>query len=449
MFAVVDVETTGGHASRHRMTEVAVVVHNGLKIVDEYRQLINPQRSIPLNIQALTGITPEMTAGAPKFSKLAEELRAVLADHIFVAHNVNFDLSFIQREFAECGIKYRPRRLCSVRYARRLAPGLKSYALRSLCHYFKVNNEAAHRAWGDARATAEILGYLFERDKQGQWQQMIKHNQGELNLPAHLPAERFHRLPEAPGVYYLLDQQGRVLYVGKARNIKKRIASHFGSDKESSRAQAFKRLIYDLSYRLTGGTLVAGLLEDHEIRRLWPPYNRAQKKPRRKYGVFLCRNLQGADTLVINQLGKQFGHLREFSNLAQAQSWVARMIEEYHLNPRYCGFPAHENGASISDHNRNLARLVEALKERQESLIIKTSGRAKGEDGFVWIQDLQVKGYGFISHNDPEPDFQSALQPLQHSITSQNLIARALEDPGLEVVEAPARLSLPPVGLLF
>ncbi|MDZ7846631.1 MAG: 3'-5' exonuclease [Owenweeksia sp.] len=202
MFAVVDVETTGGHASGHCMTEIAIVIHDGLKVVDQYSTLLNPGRAIPIGIQSLTGISPEMVEKAPFFGQVAQEVHDFLGSHIFVAHNVNFDYAFVKAALADCGIDYKPRRLCSVRFARRIEKGLRSYSLSNLCKHFNVSNEAAHRAWGDASATAQILGYLLEKDTGAQWQQLIKMNSGEFNLPAHLSSQDYHSLPEVPGVYY-------------------------------------------------------------------------------------------------------------------------------------------------------------------------------------------------------------------------------------------------------
>ena len=103
MYAIVDIETTGGHASANGITEIAIILHDGNKITRKYETLINPQRNIPIYISALTGISNEMVARAPLFSEVAAEIFSLLQGRIFVAHNVNFDFSFLKYHLSACG----------------------------------------------------------------------------------------------------------------------------------------------------------------------------------------------------------------------------------------------------------------------------------------------------------------------------------------------------------
>lgn len=164
-FAVVDVETTGGGYSRgHRVTEVAVVPVTGGRVGEVYRTLVHPGRYIPSRIQALTGITNEMVAGAPPFDAIADDLRAQLEGRIFVAHNVSFDWGFIREELlAATGDAPEPERLCTVKMGRALVPGLRSYALDALTRHFRIGIHDRHRAFGDAIATSRLLLLLLEQ----------------------------------------------------------------------------------------------------------------------------------------------------------------------------------------------------------------------------------------------------------------------------------------------
>ncbi len=433
LFAIVDVETTGGHASGHAMTEIAIVLHDGTKVVDNYSQLLNPKQHIPLNIQTLTGITPDMVEDAPTFPEVADEVREFLGDHIFVAHNVNFDYSFVKSAFASVGIDYNPKRMCSVRYARRVEKGLKSYSLGNLCKHFKVNNEAAHRAWGDATATAKIMEYLLEKDKDGQWQFLIKKNSGEFNLPANLPSDDYHNLPEVPGVYYFMDNLGKPLYIGKAKNLKKRVATHFVSDKEGSKSQGFKREIFNIKFEKTGSELLASLLEDHEIRHYWPKYNRAQKNPKRKFAVYLFYNQKNVPSLAINKITSQQGYLRDFHSNSQAQSWVLKQIEEYNLNAAKCGFPFSFLDREITEeqHMTGVQRLIDDLNSQSQNLVIKTYGREPDEDGFALVKDGHLAGMGFVPHDvqiSSYGELQAFTCELRSSITTQAIIRKVLEE---------------------
>ena len=440
MFAIVDVETTGGHASGHDMTEIAIVLHDGVKVHDSYSTLLNPGKEIPLNIQALTGITPEMVEEAPRFSEVAREVRDFLADHIFVAHNVNFDYSFVKAAFDGVGIDYNPKRMCSVRYARRVEKGLKSYSLENLCKHFKVENEAAHRAWGDAQATAKILEYLLEKDTQGQWQYLIKKNSGEFNLPANLPSDDYHNLPDVPGVYYFLDDHGKPIYIGKAKNLKKRVATHFISDKEGSKSQGFKREIFNIKFERTGSELLASLLEDHEIRHYWPKYNRAQKNPKRKFAVYLFHNQNNVPSLAINKVTSQQGYIRDFHSNSEAQRWLLKQIEQYQLDSARCGFPFSfpEIQVGKEEHTENMQQLLDDLANESQNLVIKTRGREMDEDGFALVKDGHLAGIGFISHQVQLTTFEDIFdytRELRSSITTQAILRKVLEDGRYEVEE--------------
>lgn len=156
-YVVVDVETTGGAAPFHRVTEVgAVKVQNG-KVIDEFQTLINPGRSIPPFITHLTGISNDMVATAPKFSEVAEKFYEFLEGSIFVAHNVKFDYGFIQHEFRKSGIEFTRANLCTCAGIKKTHPGLKSYSLKNLTSHFEIKLDQHHRALSDARAAAELL----------------------------------------------------------------------------------------------------------------------------------------------------------------------------------------------------------------------------------------------------------------------------------------------------
>lgn len=439
MFAIVDVETTGGHPDGHGLTEVAIVLYDGVKQCGSYTTLLNPAQPIPLNIQVLTGITPDMVADAPSFAEKAAEIRDFLGDAIFVAHNVNFDYSFLKSAFAASGIDYNPRRLCSVRYARRIEKGLRSYSLANLCKHFKVNNEAAHRAWGDAQATTQLMSILLGKDTQGQWQHLIKKNSGELNLPAHLPSEEYHALPDQAGVYYFMDENGKPLYIGKAKNLKKRVSTHFVSDKETSKSQGFKREIYHIDFEVTGSELLAMLLEDHEIRHHWPKYNRAQKKPKKRFGLFSYKSVSGDWHLAVNQLTRQQGFVAEYYSLNEARNSALKLAGQFELDPARCGFPFRKGTETVGseEHNTRFEEMLDYLKSKPETVLIKTRGRTSNEDGFAYVEEGKLNGIGFVPK---EAEIKSNhqvipfLRSLKNSITTQSIIAKVLDSQQYETI---------------
>lgn len=449
MFAIVDIETTGSYAQGNGITEIAIFISDGQEIQKRFSTLLNPQQSIPFAIQQLTGIDDNMVADAPTFAEKAAEIRELLAEHIFVAHNVSFDLGFVQAAFKEVGIDYKPRRLCTVRYSRRVMPGLRSYSLANLCKHFGYKNEQAHRAWSDTEVTTQILHDLLKSDTQGQWQNMIKVNKGELNLPANLPAKEFHDLPLAAGVYYFYNEKGEILYIGKASRLKSRVASHFSADKTTAKTAGFKREIAHIDYTLCGNILVAGLLEDHEIRRYWPPYNRAQKHPKLNFGVFAYRNQNNDWCLGINRIGGQKAFLIKFPQLEKARTWLAEEVEKRDLNPALCGFPRPEAG-DFTEHNRAVEALIQEFKMDQGSRVWLGNGRNEEEHSFVYFDNEGFQGIGFVEKQiqiTGAHDLSPYVQWLNRSGSTEGILRDGQKRVKLQTIELDSEI--PKSGQLF
>src|SRR5437762_290675 len=126
MYAIVDIETTGGYAAANGITEISVYIHDGARVIKHFETLINPQQIIPRYITALTGIDNVLTDKAPTFDEIAPALYELLEDKIFVAHNVNFDFSFVKHQFKNTGLDFAEKKLCTVRLGRKVFPGLPS-----------------------------------------------------------------------------------------------------------------------------------------------------------------------------------------------------------------------------------------------------------------------------------------------------------------------------------
>jgi DNA polymerase III subunit epsilon len=251
MFAIVDIETTGGSPADNRIIEIAVIVHDGREITAEFQSLVNPGMPVPKFITVLTGISDQMVKDAPSFGEIAHEVLKLLGDKVFVAHNVNFDYSFLRREFARVNLSFNQRRACTIRLSRRLLPGLPSYSLGNLCRQVGIEIYNQHRAGGDARATARLLELLLEKDNCGAINEAIKKSSRELSLPPHLNRKDFDTLPNRAGIYRFHDSKGRIIYIGKAVNIKKRVAGHFALGSESRSKLNFINEIVSVSYRET------------------------------------------------------------------------------------------------------------------------------------------------------------------------------------------------------
>jgi len=316
MYAIVDIETTGSYAANNGITELAIVLHDGNMIMERYETLINPLVPISPYIQALTGIQPAMLSEAPLFSDVALRVYELLKNSIFVAHHVNFDYSFIKYQLECCGYELDTKKLCTVRLARKVFPGRAGYSLGKLCRDLEIPIINRHRAGGDADATVILFEKILQNDNQGAVRQMLYGKSREQYLPPNLPAEQIASLPYTPGIYYFHDQKGKVIYVGKAKNLRSRVCSHFSNNNPGFRKQEFLRNIYSVSWQDCGTELMAFLFECVEIRRLWPAYNRSLKKFEQTYGLYMYEDQAGYHRLTIEKKKQHLTAYYSFNGLA-------------------------------------------------------------------------------------------------------------------------------------
>jgi DNA polymerase III subunit epsilon len=407
-YAIVDIETTGGNASGSRITEICIIIHDGIKVIDRWETLVNPQKDIPLPIFALTGINNEMVASAPIFDDISEKVLEMLTDRIFVAHNVNFDHSFIKNELELSGFKWTTRKLCTVRAARKIKPGLSSYSLGNLCRALDIPLLQAHRAGGDADATAILLSRLLIWDTDGEITKMIKRNSHDQNLPPNLPPSDFETLPEKPGVYYFYNRLGKVIYVGKAKNIKKRVAQHFSGHKITPQRQHFMRDIYSISYEICGTEFIALLLECCEIKKLWPIYNKALKRFEPKFGLYRYEARNGYQYLAIGKLVKGQATIELFYSQYDGINLLLSLAKDFGIDHRFCHYTTSDKSEfiiekdisslpDVSLHNEAIDKAIDFLISGKPSFAIIDKGRSQDERSCIWIENGHFYGMGYIS----------------------------------------------------
>lgn len=454
MYAVVDIETTGGYAGNHRVTEIAIYHHDGLQITDSFHTLINPGRNVPQFITGLTGITTEMVRNAPSFEEIAKEIYSWLKDRIFVAHNAQFDYSFIKKEFEEVGIAWAPKKLCTVRLSRKIIPGLHSYSLGRLAETLGIRITDRHRAGGDALATAHILDLLIRKDQNGVIDKALKRNSGEAILPPNLPKEEFDKLPEKAGVYYFHDAHGKVIYVGKAINIRKRMIGHFTGEAREWNRSNIRNEIHHISFELTGNELIALILESQEIRRLWPKYNLAQKLKTEEWGIYDYEDRNGYLRFVVNVVSKNAKPLITFSSKGDAWNFLWEKVKEYELCPKLSGLQlakglcfSHQSGSckggceGVETHkkyNKRTQKAIDSFFEKGETVAIIGKGRKAEEKSLVLVENGNYLGYGFFGDHVSISDFESAkghIKVSRENRVVQNLVNSYLSNPrGAEII---------------
>jgi len=285
-FVCVDLETTGANAATERITEIGIVEVSGAEVSGEWSALVNPQRPIPPSIAAITGISDAMVGTAPTFRELAHDVERRLAGRLFVAHNARFDYGFLQREFQRAGVEFRADVLCTVKLSRRLWPAEHSHSLDAIIARHDLDCSARHRALGDAQALWQFLrrvGATFPAER-------IAAEVTELlrrpALPEQLAPGVLESLPESAGIYRLYGEDGTVLYVGRAGNLRARVAAHFSGAQGAGRDARLAQQVHDLDWIETAGELGALLAQARLIRELAPVHNR---KPRDGVGAWTLR----------------------------------------------------------------------------------------------------------------------------------------------------------------
>jgi len=409
-YAIVDIETTGGNASSSRITEIAIIIHDGTSVIERWETLVNPQKEIPIPIFALTGINNEMVRNAPIFDDIADKVFEMLSDRIFVAHNVNFDYSFVRHQLEEAGFKWTARKLCTVRATRKIKPGLGSYSLGNLCYSLDIPVEHRHRAGGDADATVILFSRLLEWDTNGELDKMIKKTAQDQRLPPNLPPSDFEQLPEKPGVYYFYDQAKKVVYVGKAVNLKKRVASHFSGHKITSQRQHFLRDIHGISFEVCATELMALLLECSEIKKLWPVHNKALKRFEAKYGLYEYEARSGYRYLAVGKVTKFQKCVEVFSTIHEGINLLRSLAEKFELDYRFCKYAIEGGGElfhqpdltdlpDVAQHNVQIANAIDNVLQSRPTFAIVDKGRNKDERSCIWIENGHFYGMGYITSN--------------------------------------------------
>jgi DNA polymerase-3 subunit epsilon len=402
MYAILDIETTGLSPINERIIEIAIYIHDGNQIVNEYSTFVNPERYISANITRITGITNEMVENAPKFWEVAKDIIILTEGKSFVAHNATFDYNFIRNEFKSLGYDFKRDRLCTVKLSRKIIPNHKSYSLGKICSDLGIVINGRHRAAGDALATVKLFEHLLKTDS----------TLGQLNSSKfyHIDASIIKSLPEEPGVYYFQDHNGDVVYIGKSKNIKTRVFSHFSNEK-SERTLKMIDEVHNISYELTGSELIALLLESDEIKTQKPKYNRRQRRAASHYGIFSYINDDGYICFKTEGIKKD-NPVVSFNSAKEARDRLYVLSEKFNLCQKLCNlYDAtgacfyyqlnHCKGACIQeespkDYNQRAQAMLDELAYDWQNFFIIDAGRNDDEKSVVKIENGRYMGFGYI-----------------------------------------------------
>jgi DNA polymerase-3 subunit epsilon len=431
-YAITDIETTGESTARGGITEICVYITDGQKVTKKFSSLINPMRRINPSVISLTGITDSMVAKAPTFAELAEELHHLFSGKVFVAHNVNFDFRFIEKAFADLGISFTPKKMCTVKLARAAFPGLPSYSLGKLCDSIGIAINHRHRAEGDVIGTTALFHQCMAIIPELDFKKQIH---GGQVLPPHLSQSDINNLPETPGIYRFLDKSSKIKYIGKASNIKKRVLQHFG--KNSARNSLELEKIHEIQHLETGNELHALLQESNEIDKNWPEWNVLGKKPSKNWRMIHFESQGGLNRIELMQNVKNAESAFIFKSKALGEALLNRIKKTYEICifiPQFSGkFCSEDCYCHLKDternleHNARMAKVWEHLHNSENTEVLVAKGRSSNEKAYAVFVNSCLHHWGYtvddISHDLANMPFQKnsalaqsiSMQYLQHA----------------------------------
>jgi DNA polymerase III subunit epsilon len=340
-FAIVDTETTGTSPAYNRVIEIAIVRVEAGKVVETFQSLVNPECEIEPIIESVTGISSAELSTSPRFEDVADQVTDLLQGAIFIAHNVRFDYGFIRNEFKRLNRKFSARCLCTVTLSRKLYPNFAHHDLSSLVERYGLACEQRHRALPDAMAAFEFMRYIRRQEGEERLNWGIQVAM-EGAVPRQLDRETIRSLPDSPGVYLFYGPKNELLYVGKSKNIRRRVVSHFSLSPASGRELSICGQTHAVEARTTAGELGALLLESRLIKDLQPIHNRLARL-KRKLVVLRKRETRDGyascelqDVEVVNPWDVA-GLLTVCKNRTQARETLVTMAREYNLCHKLLG----------------------------------------------------------------------------------------------------------------
>lgn len=410
-YAITDLETTGGSLKSTKITEIAIYITDGERILDEYTTLINPERNIPPFITRLTGINDEMVREAPKFYEVAKEIIEFIGDAVFVAHNVGFDYNVLRTEYKSLGYDFRTTHMCTVRASRYVIPGHASYSLGKLTDALDIVLHDRHRASGDAKATALLFHLLYEKDPNN-LKTFLQEDIQPKSLHPGLDIQVIDDLPKATGVYKFYSAEKDLIYIGKSRNIQNRVKQHLKNN-SSKKAIRMREEIADIQFELTGSEAIALLKESNLIKKYQPRFNRALRKDKFPFGLYSFEDGKGYINLTIDYVKRKSAQPHTtFSTKREGTRFLNYAFEQFELCQKLLGlyptkgacFQYHTKqckGACIGEesaeaYNNRVQELLESLDFETDSFFLIDRGRHKEELSLILVDRGTYRGYGYL-----------------------------------------------------
>lgn len=438
MYAILDIETTGGKYNEEGITEIAIYRYDGHEVVDQFISLVNPERPIQAFVVGLTGINNDMLRNAPKFYEVAKRIIEITEGCIMVAHNAQFDYRILSLEFDRLGYPFDLTTLCTVELSQDLLPGHKSYSLGKLTKSLGIPMTDRHRASGDALATVKLFKMLLDKDSEKKIIQAAVRSFPRKHLDTILK-DIIAETPSVTGVYYMHNEEGVIIYIGKSKNIKKRLTQHFTSDNRKSKR--IQNEVVTVTYEETGSELIALLKENEEIKRNKPKFNRALRRTKFQVQLSQFTDEQGYINLKTERADGRKRAITTFSNTNSARSNLERIIDTYELCQNKTSLSNGSgncfnysvkkcNGACIDAetplaYNQRVNVFLNKHSYANKSMLIIDKGRKVDERSVVLIENGIFQGIGFYNLNfqlNTLKILKSIIVPMEDNRDSQHII---------------------------
>ncbi|MEM9076588.1 MAG: exonuclease domain-containing protein [Bacteroidota bacterium] len=410
MYAILDIESTGGQYNEEGIMEIAIYKFDGHEIIDRFMSLINPEREIQPFVSKLTGINNKMLRTAPKFHEVAKRIIEITEGAVIVAHNAQFDYRILRTEFRRLGYDFQRKTLCTVDLSKKLLPDAKSHSLGKLVRSLGIPMSDRHRANGDALATVKLFKLLLAKDSEKSIIQEVMRDAEHGELSAN-QLQMVSQLPSKTGIYYMHDKEGEIIFLGKTKDIQKRVNQHFTN--VGQLARKLQKETKKVSFELTGSELIAILKEYQEVKRTRPKHNHISKKRLFSHAINFSSNGSPKIELDIVKSSQRKSKSIGFNGMSSAKSFIKKMSAAYEfeiLNESI------ENGEDIPNGHQKWESIFEKYSLLNKNMALFDRGREVGENSFVLIKEGQLKGYGYVELNHQRNNIhilESLLTPMQ------------------------------------
>lgn len=415
MYAVLDIEATGGQKGEEEIIEIAIYRFDGKEITDQFFSLVKADRNIDPYVQKLTGITPKLIRSAPKFHEIAKRVVEITSGTTLVGHNVDFDYRMLRQEFIKLGYKFQTQTIDTLPLSQDFFPEVNSYSLGKLCKELGIPVTNRHRASGDAKATLELFKILLQKDSVKD----ISKTQIESPIKSGRYSAHYDELPNTSGLVYFYDKNNEVIFISRSQNISLDVKKILTG--KSQLKYQIQKTFHSIRFEETGSSLISEIKEIYELKKLKPVLNVSGKEIRFPNSICLYES-NGYKLFSIEHSKRNCKKsILKFKRLSGAGKMLLNLTEEYRLCPKLNKISPPEadcfnykmglcNGACVGEepfekYNIRVDEILEKINLENKNFLILDRGRKLAEKSFIWIKNGYCKGYGYFEfHNQIEDE---------------------------------------------